>query len=103
MNNGGRKEFWWEREWRHVGDFRFEEPRDIVVAFPQGDHNAFRDDLTSVLQQRQEGSDPFVPAGDLPPVEVDGYKSLRLVDPNWGLERMIAALAGVGDPGPFPS
>lgn len=35
----GRKEFWWEREWRHVGHFRFE-PEHIVVAFAPEDQHA---------------------------------------------------------------
>jgi hypothetical protein len=35
----GRKEFWWEREWRHVGHFRFE-PEHIVVAFAPEDQRA---------------------------------------------------------------
>ena len=32
MPAGIRKEFWWEREWRHPGDLRFA-PADIVVVF----------------------------------------------------------------------
>lgn len=82
--NSGRKEFWWEREWRHVGDMEFD-PAEIVVVFaPEAEHSRLRSDL---------GGSP-------------GYKAKiqipALVDAAWGLERMIAALAGVSEPGPFP-
>lgn len=80
--SGTRKEFWWEREWRHVGDLRFT-AKDLVVVFaPEHDHGALRDSL----------------AGD------PDYEEVlpRLVDVQWGLERMIATLAGVADHGPFP-
>jgi hypothetical protein len=35
-NPSGRKEFWWEREWRHVGDLSFGTD-DIVVVFAPED------------------------------------------------------------------
>lgn len=77
-----RKEFWWEREWRHVGDLSFT-PRDIVVVFaPHTDHDDLRHQIESW----------------------DHYIRIPVfVDARWGLERMIAALAGVKDPGPFPA
>jgi hypothetical protein len=78
MTTGGRKEFWWEREWRHQGDMRFS-VEDIVVVFaPVGEHENLRSTL--------EWSD------DCP----------AFVDASWGLERMIATLAHIGDIGPFP-
>ncbi|GHG38361.1 abortive infection system antitoxin AbiGi family protein [Streptomyces albogriseolus] len=79
---GTRKEFWWEREWRHVGDFHFH-PRDLVVVFaPEEDHDELEDHLAELIQR---GRRP------------------HLVDARWGLERMIAALTDVDEPGPFPS
>ncbi|MFD8315929.1 abortive infection system antitoxin AbiGi family protein [Kitasatospora purpeofusca] len=82
MNNGGRKEFWWEREWRHIGDFTFF-AKDIVAVFgPEDWHSEARRFMTDDLEY-----------GRVPPV----------IDPRWGLERVIAALAGVADPGPFPN
>jgi len=84
MGNPGtvRKEFWWEREWRHVGDFIFT-PTDIVVVFaPASEH----DEIQSVLAANTDYSSAM-PA---------------LVDATWGLERMIGALAGVADVDPFP-
>lgn len=82
MNNGGQKEFWWEREWRKVGSFLFQ-PRHIVVVFaPESEHT----ELGEFVARRYE--DEKIP---------------RFVDATWGLERMIAALAEVDEPGPFPS
>ncbi|MFE0462776.1 abortive infection system antitoxin AbiGi family protein [Kitasatospora sp. NPDC058965] len=79
--SGTRKEFWWEREWRHVGDFEFD-LSDLVVLFaPEADH----DEIDEVLYDLK-------PKGRRP----------QLVDATWGLERMIAAFARVSEPGPFP-
>lgn len=91
--SGVRKEFWWEREWRHVGDVTFGSWSDIVVVLaPEDDHGMFRQDLTQRLAQTQ----PPPPAG---------AERLSIVDPRWGLERIIAALAGVpvNAAGPFPT
>lgn len=79
------KEFWWEREWRHVGPFEFGTRQVVAVLAPESAH----DDL--------EG-------------EIDGLdkawkrRRVPLIDPRWGLERMIAALARIDtdDVGPFP-
>ena len=79
--SGVRKEFWWEREWRHVGHFEFV-PRNIVVVFaPEHDHEELRNEVESW------GDYVRVPA---------------FVDARWGLERMIAALARVKDSGEVP-
>jgi hypothetical protein len=58
-----RKEFSWEREWRHLGDFSF-----------------VKTDVTVVL----------CPEGDIVDFEAMGY---RAIDPSWSMERMLAALA----------
>lgn len=83
-SNGGRKEFWWEREWRHVGNFTIPFPRRIVALLaPEDDH----DQLCEDLQDRNEP-----------------WSRRPLLDPSWGLERMIVQLAEI-DPlqvGPFP-
>jgi hypothetical protein len=79
----GRKEFWWEREWRLVGDLWFR-PGDIVVVFaPEGEHRAIR--------QQLQAASPY--HATMPAV----------VDAQWGLERMIGELAEVLDIGPFPN
>ena len=81
---GTRKEFWWEREWRHVGDLSFN-AWDIVVVFaPEGEHEDLAEEIGSDGHYQRFGT----PA---------------LVDAEWGLERMIAALTGVWDTKPFPT
>lgn len=67
-----RKDFSWEREWRHQGDLHF--PTDAIVAIlaPEADHGPFVRDLN---RRRRPGTTP------------------PLLDPNWSLERMIVALA----------
>ncbi|MGL5861365.1 MAG: abortive infection system antitoxin AbiGi family protein [Phycicoccus sp.] len=38
MNNGDRKDFWWEREWRAVDNFAVR-PESVVAVFaPEGEH-----------------------------------------------------------------
>jgi len=80
--SGTRKEFWWEREWRHMGHLEFAVTDLVVVFAPEHEHAILRDSL----------------AGH------PGYAATMpgFVDAQWGLERMIATLAGVSDLGPFP-
>lgn len=70
---GYRKEFWWEREWRYCGDFSL--PSRLLVLCPEA-------------EWRELGK---LDAG------------VKLLDPTWGLDRMIASLAGfrAKDCGPF--
>ncbi|GAA1133122.1 abortive infection system antitoxin AbiGi family protein [Nocardioides aquiterrae] len=84
MQGGLRKEFWWEREWRKVGNFNMNLPSRIVaVLAPEGQHAH----LKEYLQQ-----------------EAPVWNGRPLLDPTWGLERMVVALARirVDDMGPFP-
>lgn len=67
-----RKEFWWEREWRHVGDFLL--PRRYIVIAPQSEHAAF-----------------------LAIANVGGITRASAIDANWGLEEIIGRLAGFSD------
>lgn len=57
-----RKEFWWEREWRHVGDFLL--PPKVMIVCPELEMNNFQN-----------------------------YR-LPMIDAQWGLEKIIAHLAG---------
>ncbi len=67
---GAKKEFWWEREWRHLGPLPFL-PRDLAVALcPEED----MEDFKPLLESKR--------------------RTVPMVDPRWGLERMIAHLAG---------
>ena len=84
-----RKEFWWEREWRHVGDLSFSTDDIVVVFAPEDEHESLREQLRS----RPRGASATPPiASNMP----------AFVDAQWGLERMIGALADVSDLGPFP-
>lgn len=86
-----RKEFWWEREWRLARrDLWFEPPDIVVVLVPSDDQAALLVDLDSL---RQRGG-----------IRQGYFAGLSLIDPLWGLERIIAKLADVPDrlAGPFP-
>lgn len=82
----GRKEFWWEREWRRVGHFKFTAHHVVAVLAPAETHQ----NLQSWIN-----TNTFLCTRPTP---------LPILDPSWGLERMIAALSGVdqADIGPFP-
>ncbi|MGH9436466.1 MAG: abortive infection system antitoxin AbiGi family protein [Terriglobia bacterium] len=66
---GYQKEFWWEREWRHNGDFSFFWS-EIVFGLCPGDHIAEFECMKT------------------------GGRKVRFVDPKWSLDRIIAHLAG---------
>lgn len=76
-----RKEFWWEREWRHVGDFCL--PNTYIVLCPVADIP----ELRAVIAALDEESRPYV----------------SFVDPAWSLESIIGKLAGFSgsELGPF--
>lgn len=76
---GQIKEFWWEREWRVVGDLAFHWNNVVAVLVPESDHDDLVTDLAAQLGQDESFVD----------------SRLHFLDPQWGLERMIAALAGV--------
>jgi hypothetical protein len=61
---GGQKEFWWEREWRHAGN----------VYLPAG------------------GVIWLCPEDEIPDLGVG--PNAAVIDPQWGLEQIIAHLAG---------
>ncbi len=67
-SGGKRKEFWWEREWRCVGDFPL--PERVLLLCPENEAGEFER-----LAQEQD-------------------YSVRCIDPNWGIEKIIARLAG---------
>lgn len=63
---GNLKEFWWEREWRHAGDFTL--PDRVILICPESEHENF------------EG--------------MDKEGNVAAIDADWGLEEIIAYLAG---------
>ncbi|MFE0156853.1 hypothetical protein ACFWY5_57680, partial [Nonomuraea sp. NPDC059007] len=68
-----RKDFSWEREWRHCGDLAFTLSDVTAIFAPEADHDQFAADIHAI----HTGDQP-IPS---------------LLDPNWSLERMIIALA----------
>jgi len=60
---GGRKEFSWEREWRHLGDFKFAWDDVALVLCPETEIDEF-----------------------------EALGSYNAVDPSWSLEKMIATI-----------
>lgn len=81
-NAGTQKEFWWEREWRHVDDFTFSLGSLMAVLAPASEHS----DVVHTINEHAG-------AGRRPPV----------IDPRWSPERMIAALSGLtSDAGAIP-
>jgi hypothetical protein len=63
-----RKEFWWEREWRHQGDFLL--PNHVLLICREEDFQEFENLSKNV------------------------NRSVNCIDPKWGLEQIIARLAG---------
>ncbi len=69
--SGKKKEFWWEREWRHLGDLKFSINDVAVVLCPE---------------------EAFLPIGDL--LNEFGLKRhVHTIDLTWGLEHIIKRLA----------
>jgi len=79
-----RKEFWWEREWRHVGAFHFQWPNVVAIFAPLPEHREIHAAMRAMVRNHA-----------CPP---------PLLDPSWGLERMISALRGMPtrEAGPLP-
>jgi len=77
-----RKEFWWEREWRHVGDFHL--PGTFIVLCPSAE-----------IPQLQAVIDALGP--------LEAPNRVSYLDPTWSLEMIIGKLAGFGggELGPF--
>jgi hypothetical protein len=65
----GKREFWWEREWRHVGNLIL--PEHVIALCPEEDFDHF----TKLVLE-------------------NSIKAV-FIDPRWSLERTIAHLAGV--------
>ena len=65
-----RKEFWWEREWRKVGDFIV--PRHCIAFCPETEIDEFKAHVRGSV-----------------------YAHVNFIDPSWSLEKIIAHLAGI--------
>jgi hypothetical protein len=80
-----RKEFWWEREWRHKGNMSL--AGTLIVLCPVKDIKEVREALRAV-PENQQFVDP---------------ETTKFIDPRWNLEQIIGKLAGysLGDLGGF--
>jgi hypothetical protein len=65
---GYRKEFWWEREWRHVGNYRL--PETLICLCPVEEIDHFQ----RLMREAGLGG--------------------ACIDPRWSLEKIVARLAG---------
>lgn len=73
------KEFWWEREWRHQGDLSLASFwKKIIWLCPQAEHDAFAELVAAATPEGETASRVFI-------------------DPFWGLEEIVAHLAGLPD------
>jgi hypothetical protein len=84
-----RREFWWEREWRHVGDVEFELKQVALWLAPQDEHEEFNTALADEWNRRKASLGAFWDEHYLP------GEPPRFIDPGWGLERIIGHLAGL--------
>lgn len=66
-----RKEFWWEREWRHLEDFFLRD--NLILIAPKHDHARIEE------------------------VAAESGLKARSIDASWGLEEIIAMLAGFAE------
>lgn len=74
---GKWKEFWWEREWRHLGIFELAPVwSKIIWLCPEDEHGEFRERVRAATIAGESASYAFI-------------------DPSWGLEEIIARLAGL--------
>jgi hypothetical protein len=79
-SNTSQREFWREREWRHSGDILLAAPTQVTMWLcPEQEMDDFR------AQVQSSGCSVGAP----------------FIDPRWGLEKIIAHLAGESDVSPF--
>lgn len=83
-----RREWWWEREWRFLGDLSYDSVDVVALLVPETGHLAFDRELKALFHRR----------GWPEPL------SFNYLDRFGVRSEMIAALAGVRntDVGPFP-
>jgi hypothetical protein len=79
---GSQREFWWEREWRHAGSFHFSRSDVAMWLCPEEEIDDYAEYIAAEFH---------LPEGQQP----------RCIDPRWGVERIVAVLAGQTDVTPF--
>ncbi len=78
----GQKEFWWEREWRHQGDVWIANVllSGALILCPEDELDHFEAWLHPGLEEATRRR-----------------RRRHCIDPRWGLEQIIAHLAGIPD------
>jgi hypothetical protein len=75
-NKSTSKEFWWEREWRHQGNLSLAPLwNKIIWLCPEDEHDDWRNWVDTATLEGETSSGV-------------------IIDPSWGLEEIIARLAG---------
>jgi hypothetical protein len=81
LPNGRSKEFAWEREWRHTGDFVFDLDDVALVFAPTGDHARLRDRFGRPCVAAQWSGDRMLSA-------ILGERARRTETPTVSIERL---------------
>lgn len=69
------RDFVWEREWRHRGNFNFGSPANLVAVFaPENSHNRLREKISKLGMEWHQ-------------------RDIPVLDPGWGTDRIIHALS----------
>jgi hypothetical protein len=72
-----KKEFWWEREWRHRGDLDLTQYQNrIIWLCPEAEHDAFSGLVRAAWPEELTRPPTFL-------------------DPSWGMEQVVARLCGL--------
>ncbi len=85
----GQKEFWWEREWRKVGDYPLEEREIAFWLCPEDEIDEFESFIIKEWNLESIPDEDRLSYGQ------------RFLDPRWGVEEIIARLVGKQGTTPF--
>jgi hypothetical protein len=77
-----QREFWWEREWRKVGDLRLESHEVAFWLCPEDEISGFEEYITEAWEIDEIAQD-----------KRHKYRQ-HFVDPRWNVERIVAHLVG---------
>ena len=85
----GQREFWWEREWRKIGDYRLEGDEIAFWLCPEDEIESFESFIREEWELDGVSPDARLKFGQ------------RFVDPRWSVEEIIASLVGKDGATPF--
>jgi hypothetical protein len=85
----GQREFWWEREWRKIGDYRLAEDEIAFWLCPEDEIESFESFIREEWELDAVSPDARLKFGQ------------RFVDLRWSVEEIIASLVGKDGATPF--